>query len=80
MAGIKTRALRQAPVGREFNRRMKIKFDELGIRFSPPPRLAYAMVPASGDTGRGPDPRGFGPWDVDGPAQASAAPAPKPSS
>ncbi|HEY2111113.1 MAG TPA: mechanosensitive ion channel domain-containing protein, partial [Dongiaceae bacterium] len=47
VAGIRTRALRQAPVGREFNRRMKIKFDELGIRFSPPPRLAYAMAPGS---------------------------------
>jgi moderate conductance mechanosensitive channel len=47
VAGIRTRALRQAPVGREFNRRMKIKFDELGIRFSPPPRLAYAMAPTS---------------------------------
>ena len=45
VAGIRTRALRQAPVGREFNRRMKIKFDELGIQFSPPPRLAYAMAP-----------------------------------
>jgi len=45
VAGIRTRALRQAPVGREFNRRMKIKFDELGIRFSPPPRLAYALAP-----------------------------------
>ena len=73
VAGIRTRALRQAPVGREFNRRMKIKFDELGIRFSPPPRLAYAMAPANPAT----------PVEAlpsPGASRASEGPAPKPSS
>jgi len=48
-AGIKTRALRQWDVGREFNRRMKIRFDELGIQFAPPQRLVYGapMGPAT---------------------------------
>jgi len=72
VAGIRTRALRQAPVGREFNRRMKIKFDELGIRFSPPPRLAYAMAPG-GLTAPA--------EALPGPATlAEVSPAPKPSS
>jgi small-conductance mechanosensitive channel len=42
---IKTRTLRQWEVGREFNRRMKMKFDELGIQLAPPPRLLY-VAPA----------------------------------
>ena len=73
VAGIRTRALRQAPVGREFNRRMKIKFDERGIRFSPPPRLAYAMAPASPATPVEALP-------ATGASRASEGPAPKPSS
>jgi len=40
-AGIKTRALKQWDVGREFNRRIKIRFDELDIQFAPPQRLVY---------------------------------------
>jgi small conductance mechanosensitive channel len=46
-AGIKTRALKQWDVGREFNRRMKIRFDELGIQFAPPQRLVYGAPMAS---------------------------------
>jgi small conductance mechanosensitive channel len=45
-AGIKTRALKQWDVGREFNRRIKIRFDELDIQFAPPQRLVYG--PATG--------------------------------
>jgi small conductance mechanosensitive channel len=45
-AGIKTRALKQWDVGREFNRRLKLKFDELGIRFAAAPqRLVFAPPP-----------------------------------
>ncbi|HSY86577.1 MAG TPA: mechanosensitive ion channel domain-containing protein [Verrucomicrobiae bacterium] len=75
VAGIRTRALRQAPVGREFNRRMKLKFDELGIRFSPPPRLAYAMAPTSLG------PTGLAPTSLAAPAEAlPGSPTSKPSS
>lgn len=45
---IKTRALKQWDVGREFNRRMKLKFDELGIQFAPPQRLVYGGPMLSG--------------------------------
>ena len=47
-ARIKTRALRQWDVGREFNRRMKLKFDELGIAISPPQRLVYVVPEKAG--------------------------------
>jgi moderate conductance mechanosensitive channel len=47
---IKTRALKQWDVGREFNRRMKLKFDELGIQFATPQRVVYAAPPAPADT------------------------------
>jgi Small-conductance mechanosensitive channel len=77
VAGIRTRALRQAPVGREFNRRMKIKFDELGIRFSPPPRLAYAMAPGGLAVPAEALP---GPGALARETTASEGPAPKPSS
>ena len=46
-AGIKTRALKQWDVGREFNRRLKIRFDELGIQFAPPQRLVYGAPTGS---------------------------------
>lgn len=52
-AGIKTRPLKQWDVGREFNRRLKIKFDELDIHFAAPQRLVYGgpMAPAAGVVG-----------------------------
>jgi small conductance mechanosensitive channel len=40
-ARIKTRTIRQWAVGREFNRRMKKRFDELGIEFPFPHRTIY---------------------------------------
>ncbi len=40
-ARIKTRALRQWDVGREYNRRMKMTFDALGIQLFLPARAAY---------------------------------------
>jgi small conductance mechanosensitive channel len=40
-ARIKTRPIEQWSVGREFNRRMKIKFDELGIEIPFPHRTIY---------------------------------------
>jgi len=46
-ARIKTRALRQWDVGREFNRRMKLKFDELGIQLAPPSRVVYVAAPGA---------------------------------
>ena len=46
-ARIKTRPIRQWVVGREFNRRMKKRFDELGIEFPFPYRTTYIGVEKS---------------------------------
>lgn len=46
VARIKTRPIRQWTVGREFNRRMKLRFDELGIVF-PVPRREIEMSPGN---------------------------------
>lgn len=44
---IKTKPSKQGPVGNEFNRLMKIKFDQLGIQF---PQRTVQMISASQDT------------------------------
>ena len=40
-ARIKTRPIQQWTVGREFNRRMKLRFDELGIEIPLPQRIVH---------------------------------------
>jgi moderate conductance mechanosensitive channel len=47
-ARIKTRPIRQWAVGREFNRRIKMKFDELGIEIPFPHMTLYAGVGKDG--------------------------------
>jgi small conductance mechanosensitive channel len=47
-ARIKTRPIRQWAVGREFNRRMKKRFDELGIEIPFPHRTVYFGVDKQG--------------------------------
>ena len=49
-ARIKTRPIRQWVVGREFNRRMKKRFDELGIEFPFPYRTTYIGVEKSDES------------------------------
>ena len=46
VARIKTRPIRQWTIGREFNRRMKLRFDELGIVF-PLPRREIEVAPGN---------------------------------
>ncbi len=48
-ARIKTRPIRQWAVGREFNRRMKNRFDELGIEIPFPHQTVYFGVDKQGD-------------------------------
>ena len=48
-ARIKTRPIRQWAVGREFNRRMKNRFDELGIEIPFPHQTVYFGVDKDGD-------------------------------
>ncbi len=48
-ARIKTRPIRQWAVGREFNRRMKNRFDELGIEIPFPHHTVYFGVDKHGD-------------------------------
>jgi len=47
-ARIKTRPIRQWAVGREFNRRMKKRFDELGIEIPFPHQTIYFGVGKDG--------------------------------
>ena len=47
-ARIKTRPIRQWAVGREFNRRMKKRFDELGIEIPFPQRTVHLATATSG--------------------------------
>ena len=47
-ARIKTRPIKQWAVGREFNRRMKKRFDELGIEIPFPHRTLYFGTPKDG--------------------------------
>lgn len=47
-ARIKTRPIKQWMVGREFNRRMKKRFDELGIEIPFPHRTLYFGVAKDG--------------------------------
>ncbi len=47
-ARMKTRPLQQWTVGREFNRRLKKRFDELGIEIPFPQRTLHVATPATG--------------------------------
>jgi small conductance mechanosensitive channel len=49
-ARIKTRPIQQWTVGREFNRRMKKRFDELGIEIPFPHRTVYFGAGKNGST------------------------------
>jgi len=71
-ARIKTRPIRQWAVGREFNGRMKRRFDELGIEMPFPHRTLYLGVDKHGEA---PPLR----LQVDGGAATPPAPAPAPS-
>jgi small conductance mechanosensitive channel len=47
---MKTRPLQQWTVGREYNRRLKKRFDELGIEIPFPQRTLHVATPAAATT------------------------------
>jgi len=74
-ARIKTRPIQQWNVGREFNRRLKKRFDELGIEIPFPHRTLYFGVDKEG---RAPPARVRLDSAGEAPAEPKAKPTPKP--
>jgi len=71
-ARLKTRPLQQWTVGREYNRRLKKRFDELGIQIPFPQRTLHVATPAAAASATFPAPAMASGGAPDGPATNAA--------